>query len=162
MVLLHRRELANEPRCKGSTGIWTGTCTTKTITSWASMFSTLFIQYTHYPKKFVAEMSAYIKSIDSNHLVAMGDEGFYNQPGALTYPYQGSEGIDFDANLRISSIDFGTFHSYPESWGQASNSVDWGTQWIKDHATSQKAVGKPVIIEEFGVTSNQAASQQLI
>ncbi|QRV79226.1 Cellulase (glycosyl hydrolase family 5 protein) [Ceratobasidium sp. AG-Ba] len=155
-------ELANEPRCKGSTGIWTGTCTTKTITSWASMFSTLLIQYTHYPKKFVAEMSAYIKSIDSNHLVAMGDEGFYNQPGALTYPYQGSEGIDFDANLRISSIDFGTFHSYPESWGQASNSVDWGTQWIKDHATSQKAVGKPVIIEEFGVTSNQAASQQLI
>ncbi|QRV93895.1 Cellulase (glycosyl hydrolase family 5 protein) [Ceratobasidium sp. AG-Ba] len=133
-------ELANEPRCKGSTGTWTGTCTTKTITSWAT------------------EMSAYIKSIDSNHLVAMGDEGFYNHPGAPTYPYQGSEGIDFDANLRISSIDFGTFHSYPEGWGQASNSVAWGTQWIKDHATSQKTIGKPVIIEEFGVTSNQAST----
>ncbi|KAG9126324.1 hypothetical protein FRC07_003891 [Ceratobasidium sp. 392] len=167
-------ELANEPRCKGSTDTWSGTCTTKTITAWAT------------------EISAYIKSLDSNHLVAIGDEGFYNQraffsrtyyirlndtaiAGAPTYPYQGGEGVDFDANLKISSIDFGTFHSYPEGWGQSSNAAAWGTQWIKgespsdcfivdpnpqplpaDHATSQKAVGKPVIIEEFGVTSNQA------
>ncbi|KAF8608969.1 glycoside hydrolase family 5 protein [Ceratobasidium sp. AG-I] len=133
-------ELANEPRCKGSSGTSTGTCTTKTITAWAT------------------EIAAYIKSIDSNHLVAIGDEGFYNQPSASTYPYQGSEGIDFDANLKISSIDFGTFHSYPEGWGQSSNAVAWGTQWIKDHATSQKTIGKPVIIEEFGVTSNQAST----
>lgn len=73
-------------------------------------------------------MSAYIKSIDSNHLVALGDEGFYNEPSAATYPYQyvfifistkqilnlvyyrGSEGVDFNANLAISTLDFGTFH----------------------------------------------------
>jgi len=133
-------ELANEPRCKGSTGTSTGTCTTKTITAWAT------------------EIAAYIKSIDSNHLVAMGDEGFFNQANGATYPYQGGEGIDFDANLKISSIDFGTFHSYPEGWGQSSNAVAWGTQWIKDHATSQATIGKPVIIEEFGVTSNQAST----
>ncbi|KAJ8696188.1 hypothetical protein PTI98_006075 [Pleurotus ostreatus] len=88
-------ELANEPRCKGSTGTWSGTCTTTTVTNWAK------------------DISAYIKSIDKNHLVAIGDEGFYNQPGAPTYPYQGSEGVDFDANLAISTVDFGTFHSYP-------------------------------------------------
>ncbi|KAG6919061.1 hypothetical protein DXG01_009314 [Tephrocybe rancida] len=128
-------ELANEPRCKGSTGTWSGSCTTATITAWAKT------------------MSAYIKSIDSNHLVAIGDEGFYNQPSAPTYPYQGSEGIDFDANLAISTIDFGTFHI---GWGQTSDPQGWGTQWIADHATSQTKAGKPVIIEEFGVTSNQA------
>ncbi|KAF9564905.1 CEL4b mannanase [Agrocybe pediades] len=131
-------ELANEPRCKGSTGTWTGTCTTTTITNWAT------------------EISAYIKSIDSNHLVAIGDEGFYNQPSAPTYPYQGSEGVDFDANLAISSIDFGTFHSYPTSWGQSGNEQAWGTQWIADHHTSGVKAGKPVILEEFGVTTNQA------
>lgn len=133
-------ELANEPRCRGNTGASTGTCTTQTITSWAT------------------EMSAYIKSIDSNHLVGLGDEGFYNQPGAPTYPYQGSEGIDFEANLKISSLDFGTFHSYPENWGQYNNAVAWGSQWIQDHAASQKAANKPVIIEEFGVVNNQAST----
>nr|CAB76904.1 CEL4a mannanase [Agaricus bisporus] len=130
-------ELANEPRCKGSTGTTSGTCTTTTVTNWAK------------------EMSAFIKTIDSNHLVAIGDEGFYNQPGAPTYPYQGSEGVDFEANLAISSVDFATFHSYPEPWGQGADAKAWGTQWITDHAASMKRVNKPVILEEFGVTTNQ-------
>ncbi|KAG7095493.1 hypothetical protein E1B28_006232 [Marasmius oreades] len=127
-------ELSNEPRCKGTTGTTSGTCTTQTITKWAT------------------DLSAYIKSIDSNHLVAIGDEGFFNQPGNPSYPYQGGEGVDFDANLKISSIDFGTFHAYPISWGQTSDPAAWGLQWIKDHATSQKAANKPVIIEEYGIT----------
>ncbi|KAH9479822.1 putative mannan endo-1,4-beta-mannosidase A [Psilocybe cubensis] len=135
-------ELANEPRCKGSTGTSTGTCTTVTVTNW------------------IKEISAYIKSIDTNHLVAVGDEGFYNQPSAPTYPYQGSEGVDFDANLSVSSIDFGTFHSYPTSWGQGGNEQAWGTQWIADHQTSQAKANKPVILEEFGVTSNQPTIYQ--
>ncbi|KAG8711813.1 hypothetical protein FRC11_001769 [Ceratobasidium sp. 423] len=133
-------ELANEPRCKGSTGTWTGNCTTTTITNWAT------------------EISAYIKSLDSNHLVALGDEGFYNQANGPNYPYQGGEGIDFDANLKISTLDFGTFHSYPVSWGQSANATLWGVQWIKDHAASQKTANKPVIIEEFGVTTDQVAT----
>ncbi|PPR01176.1 hypothetical protein CVT24_006052 [Panaeolus cyanescens] len=130
-------ELANEPRCKGSAGISSGSCNSSTITAW------------------IQEMTAYIKSIDSNHLVAVGDEGFYNIPSDPTYPYQGSEGIDFDANLKVPGIDFGTFHSYPEHWGQTDNITDWGVQWIKDHAASQNSIGKPVILEEFGSTSNK-------
>ncbi|KAG8726583.1 hypothetical protein FRC11_014872 [Ceratobasidium sp. 423] len=88
----------------------------------------------------------------SNQLVAIGDEGFFNRPGSASYPYQGGEGIDFDENLKISTVDFGTAHAYPEHWGEASNITLWGVQWIRDHATSQKAANKPVILEEFGVT----------
>ncbi|KAF8757294.1 glycosyl hydrolase 5 (cellulase A) family [Rhizoctonia solani] len=98
------------------------------------------------------EFSAYIKSIAPNQLVGLGDEGFFNRPGHPSYPYQGGEGIDFDANLQISTLDFGTAHAYPEHWGEANNITLWGVQWIRDHAASQKAANKPVILEEFGVT----------
>ncbi|THH08393.1 hypothetical protein EW146_g9009 [Bondarzewia mesenterica] len=71
---------------------------------------------------------------------------------------RGGEGIDFTANLAISTLDFGTAHSYPISWGQTSNPSAWGVQWIQDHATSQITANKPVILEEFGVTSNQSST----
>lgn len=32
-----------------------------------------------------------------------------------SYPYQYSEGSDFVKNLAIPTIDFGTFHLYPDS-----------------------------------------------
>ena len=47
-----------------------GNCTTATITHWAY------------------DISAFIKSIDRNHLVALGDEGFFNDPTSSLYPYQ--------------------------------------------------------------------------
>ena len=45
-------------------------CNPQTVTNWAK------------------EISAYIKTLDSNHLVALGDEGFYNLPGNPSYPHQ--------------------------------------------------------------------------
>ncbi|KAH7912404.1 glycoside hydrolase family 5 protein [Hygrophoropsis aurantiaca] len=133
-------ELANEPRCSGSTGTTSGTCTVSTITTWAET------------------ISSYIKSIDSNHLVGMGDEGWFNDPSSTDYPYEGQEGIDFVANLAINTLDFGTFHLYPESWGETSNPTTWGQQWITDHATAQVNANKPVIMEEFGVTDTQLST----
>ncbi|KAG8919199.1 hypothetical protein FRC02_001825 [Tulasnella sp. 418] len=55
----------------------------------------------------------------------------------------------------ISSVDFGTFHLYPEHWGTESQSdpVGWGKQWILHHAAIQKSQNKPVILEEYGVSS---------
>ncbi|KAJ7903158.1 CEL4a mannanase [Mycena leptocephala] len=124
--------LVNEPRCSGSSTTASSSCTVSTITTWATT------------------ISAFIKSIDSNHLVGLGDEGFFNQPGNADYMYQGSAGIDFAANLKISSIDFGTFH---QGWGE-TNTVPWGTQWITDHATTMKSTNKPVILEEFGISNS--------
>ncbi|KAJ7931108.1 glycoside hydrolase [Mycena leptocephala] len=128
-------ELANEPRCSGSSTPASSTCNVSTISTWAST------------------MSAFIKSIDKNHLVAIGDEGFFNQPGNADFVYQGTLGIDFAANMKISTLDFGTFHMYPESWGETNNEVAWGSQWITDHATVMKSTNKPAIIEEFGITT---------
>lgn len=125
-------ELGNEPRCNG--------CAVSVLTSWAQ------------------EMSAYIKSIDSNHMVALGDEGFFNQPSSSSYPYQGGEGVDFTANLAISTFDYGTFHLYPISWGVSTGYDTWGSQWIVDHAAVQKSVNKPVIMEEYGVPTSDRST----
>jgi mannan endo-1,4-beta-mannosidase len=86
-------ELANEARCKG--------CSTDVIYNWAS------------------DVSKYIKSLDPNHMVTLGDEGF-GLPGGPTnsYPYGTSEGVDFAKNLGIPTLDFGTFHMYPQSCKQ--------------------------------------------
>ncbi len=91
-------ELANEPRCSGSTGSASSACDTtgSTINAWAKT------------------ISAYIKSIDPNHLVAIGDEGWFQEANPPTYPYAPGVGVDFVKNLQISTLDFGTFHSYPE------------------------------------------------
>ncbi|KAG8982292.1 hypothetical protein FRB90_006892 [Tulasnella sp. 427] len=131
-------ELANEPRCTGSGGTSTGTCTKSTITSW------------------ITTMSAYIKSIDTNHLISIGDEGFGLSGGDSNAAYGYTSGLDFAANLAISTVDFGTLHLYPVPWG-ASDSTTWGNTWITNHANVQKSVGKPVILEEYGVTGTTSA-----
>ena len=124
-------ELANEPRCKGTGGVPTSpNCTTTTITNWVNM------------------MSAYIKSLDSNHMIAVGDEGLFNRPGNPSWPYAGKEGVDNEAFLKISTIDYGTYHLYPQDWGV--NPDAWAVQWITDHIAAGKAAQKPVVLEEFG------------
>ncbi|KAG8982970.1 hypothetical protein FRB90_006432, partial [Tulasnella sp. 427] len=70
------------------------------------------------------------------------------------------EGLDFPTNLAISSIDFGTAHLYPTYWGETSDIVGWGTQWIINHYKVQNQLNKPVILEEFGVPSNQYSTYQ--
>ncbi|KAF5378245.1 hypothetical protein D9757_009166 [Collybiopsis confluens] len=135
-------ELANEPRCLGTTNTGSGTCSISTISTW------------------IQEISSFIKSIDPNHLVAVGDEGFFNEPGNPTFVYQGfqpSLGIDFAANLNISTVDFGTFHNYPASDSYDGASQTFGAQWIQDHAAAMKASNKPVIMEEFSVAENTIA-----
>ncbi|KAF2762308.1 putative mannan endo-1,4-beta-mannosidase F [Pseudovirgaria hyperparasitica] len=115
-------ELGNEPRCNG--------CDTSVIYDWAT------------------STSQYIKSLDSNHLVTLGDEGF-GLPGDGSYPYTYSEGVDWIKNLGISTLDFGTFHLYPSSWGTTN---EWGNSWITTHAVACQAAGKPCLFEEYGIT----------
>ncbi|MFF2371402.1 cellulase family glycosylhydrolase [Agromyces sp. NPDC058110] len=138
-------ELANEPRCT-SAGVYPdGDCDTTTITGWA------------------AEMSAYVKSIDRNHLLSAGDEGFFCRDEAqwtLTQQYGESgygagfgedcgDGVDTVALASLPAIDLMSMHLYPDHW---KVSTDWGTGWIREHAAAAKRIGKPVYLGEFGIT----------
>ncbi|KAJ5300329.1 uncharacterized protein N7443_005331 [Penicillium atrosanguineum] len=122
-------ELANEPRCNG--------CDTSVIYNW------------------VKSTSAYIKSLDSKHMVCIGDEGFgLDVESDGSYPYTISEGLNFTENLAIDTIDFGTLHLYPDSWG---TTYAWGDGWITAHGAACAAAEKPCLLEEYGVTSNHCS-----
>lgn len=64
------------------------------------------------------EMASHVKSIDRNHLLEAGLEGFYGpstpQMKSLNPAYE--IGTDFIANNRIPGIDFATAHAYPDQW----------------------------------------------
>jgi mannan endo-1,4-beta-mannosidase len=123
-------ELANEPRCL-SAGAYprSSTCTTDTLVEWAR------------------DVSAFVKSIDRNHLVSVGDEGFYCIPGAADWTENCSEGVDTLAFARLRHIDVMSLHLYPDHW---SKDVTWSTEWIRRHIRDAAQVGKPVMLGEFG------------
>lgn len=41
-----------------------------------------------------------------------------------------------------------SLHLYPSSWGKDDA---WGTAWIVNHTAAAHAIGKPVVVGEFGV-----------
>jgi mannan endo-1,4-beta-mannosidase len=118
-------ELANEPRCNADPS-------GATLRAW------------------IAEMSAYAKSIDATHMVTTGSEGFYGAAGPNHNPvsWMRWEGVDFIAQHQVATIDFACAHVYPESWGlNYAQSI----AWVRDHIDDATALlGKPVILEEFG------------
>lgn len=99
---------------------------------------------------WIEEMSAYIKSLDSLHMVTTGSEGFYGPTGPAHNPagWMGQKGVDFIRNHQPADIDFACAHLWPDSWGMSfTSSVDWVTNHILDTET---LLGKPVILEEYG------------
>ena len=128
-------ELANEPRSGDHTG--------QLVRGW------------------VAEMAAYIKSVDANHMVTTGEEGFDTTSAGYTtsayngqtWLFNGSEGVSFSLNTADPHIDFGQIHMYPSYW---SFSTAAGSTWIADHIKLARVLGKPLVLGEFGYTTNQA------
>eukprot|EP01120_Amphizonella_sp_Union-15-10_P002195 TRINITY_DN1235_c0_g1_i1.p1 TRINITY_DN1235_c0_g1~~TRINITY_DN1235_c0_g1_i1.p1 ORF type:complete len:394 (-),score=86.19 TRINITY_DN1235_c0_g1_i1:48-1229(-) len=133
-------ELANEPRCTGS-GAYPASPNCQ-YQKGADLLS-----------EWVTEISDYIKSIDGNHMIAVGDEGFPCFSGASVgwdWTLDCYSGVDTIRFSKSPSIDFMTAHLYPSSWGKTS---DWGTEWIFNHTVYAKSlVGKPFLLEEFGVS----------
>jgi mannan endo-1,4-beta-mannosidase len=124
-------ELANEPRAinyedMDSQSGWN----TETITAWA------------------AEMSAYVKSLDPNHMVAVGDEGFLSR-SEDDWAYNGSLGVDGERLTTLPHVDFGTYHLYPDHWRKWGKS--WSRTWIEEHIKLGRRANKPMILEEYGL-----------
>ena len=134
-------ELGNEPRCL-SAGAYgrSPDCTTSTLIRWAD------------------EMSTYIKSVDRNHLVSVGDEGFYCLPNPTHWTEDCGEGVDTVAFTRLRNVDVMSFHIYPDYWG---TDVAWGVEWIKSHFRAARQIGKPAMLGEFGLQDKSLRNPEL-
>ena len=101
--------LANEPRAKSDNG---------------GVGRTYIVNWTK-------NMTAYVKSIDTNHLVGLGIEGFGE-------PF---EGTDMIADHNGTGVDFATFELHPAQWDwlaqRSENATDagWVTGGITTNAT---------------------------
>jgi mannan endo-1,4-beta-mannosidase len=127
-------ELMNEPRCKSDV-------TGHTIQSW------------------ITEMAAHVKSIDGNHLLEAGLEGFYGlsppaSRSSVNPSGQDKMGTDFVANNQVPGIDFATVHSYADRWlrdSDAQSQLRFLGTWLDAHiADAQAVLRKPLLVAEFG------------
>ncbi|KAH9322279.1 hypothetical protein KI387_016918, partial [Taxus chinensis] len=88
-------ELMNEPRCLSDVS-------GQTLQAW------------------ITEMVEFARSIDSNHLLTIGHEGFYGPTTPEKFEVNPGDwaqalGVDFIRNSIIEAIDFASVHAYPDS-----------------------------------------------
>ena len=115
-------------------------------------------------KSWYKEMAGFFKSIDHNHLLATGEEG-YDVPGysysnadlfynSSYFLFNGSKGTSYVENSSLPDIDYTTFHLYSGQW---NISYPAGETWIRDHIKISQTLNKPALLGEFGSTENKAS-----
>ena len=97
---------------------------------------------------WIEDMAAYVKSVDSNHLLTTGLEGFYSTDPGYGWLYDGWMCADFIANHDVPGIDFATCHVWPHNWEiPNATALDWTWFHLYD---ANYTLGMPLLIEEFG------------
>src|SRR5450759_547260 len=123
-------ELANEPRCGASGALKASPdCKTDTITAWAK------------------EMSTFVRSVDGNHLIGLGDEGFMCDKAATAWTMACSQGTDPRAIAALPDIDVVGLHLYPDF---SKHDPAWSVDYINKHLAIGTELKKPVFLGEYG------------
>ncbi|KAA8526376.1 hypothetical protein F0562_008421 [Nyssa sinensis] len=111
---------------------------------------------------WIEEMSTFVKSIDKNHLLTVGLEGFYGPKNSKKLTINPGEwaaelGSDFIRNNKISTIDFASVHIYPDQWFHDTEfkaKLKYISKWMVSHIEDgEKELKKPVMFTEFGLSN---------
>ena len=104
-------------------------------------------------QSWIESESAFVKELDPNHLVTVGEEGFWASGSQNEWEnptkWAKDMGQDFRRNHLPESIDFATIHIWPDTWGRPEDSFQ--KSWILAHIReAEEELGKPLLLEEFG------------
>jgi mannan endo-1,4-beta-mannosidase len=107
--------------------------------------------------RWVDETAAYIHSLDTNHLVSSGSEG------AIGFAWRSEL---FAKAHESKHIDYLTCHVWPKNWGwfdpvkfeeTLPSSTTRALGYIREHIEVARRLGKPIVMEEFGLARDGAA-----
>jgi hypothetical protein len=114
-------------------------------------------------RNWIASESAYIKSLDPNHMVAAGAEahGLVQTPSG---PFQWARDDEGNGNdpwsyQDVPSTDFLSFHPYPNAWW-AQYTFAQTHDLIVGLTRTGVARGKPVVMSEYGIVRSQPITDQ--
>jgi mannan endo-1,4-beta-mannosidase len=114
-----------------------------------------------YPQSWIDETSAYIHSLDPNHMVTTGSEGAPPE----------EKGQDFVQTHSSQGIDYATIHIWPQNWGwydpkrpasYKEKAEPLAIAYFKKLAIATKAMGKPLVLEEFGLARDWATKHNIL
>jgi mannan endo-1,4-beta-mannosidase len=100
--------------------------------------------------KWLKKATALIRSLDTNHMISIGNEGFMGSEGDMKL----YEEIHADPN-----VDYLTIHIWPKNWtwiditkitGSVDTAIVRTNKYITDHSVIAEKLDKPIVIEEFG------------
>lgn len=102
---------------------------------------------------WMTEMVAHLKSLDANHLVADGGEGFDDDASLYAglssrYPVGGSDGCSYHRLVEIPGLDLVSYHLYPAGWGL--NDTTDVSIWIARHEQIARGANRVAYLGEYG------------
>jgi mannan endo-1,4-beta-mannosidase len=107
--------------------------------------------------KWIATTAGYIRALDGRHLVSSGSEGLAGSARDAQ--------LFLDAH-RTPDIGYLTYHLWPTNWGWFdpkrpdatwAGMMDKSLDYLNVHVDHAKTLGKPIVLEEFGLNRDGGA-----